>query len=296
MAQFDLTSLIGTNLDDVVILKEIGRGHKGIVCAGFQTTLKRQVAVKILPKTLITNMSELRAFEEEARTIAGLTHPNIVQIYKVGETQDLFYQVVQLVKGDNLNTLILNRKKHPIPDKRVLSASDIFKISMQILDALKYAHSQDIIHRDIKPSNILVEETEDRRSFLCDFGIAFSQNDENAFDINAIVGSPVYISPEQARGKALDERADIYSMGMTMLKMIAGDIPRRNESPEDIVRRKAMDPDSFFIMDIDEILPMNYRYFTPILEKALATDKDKRYFSADEFLYELKYLESTIAK
>lgn len=291
MTKFDSSSLIGNTLDDVIIIKEIGRGNKGIVCLGFQDKLKRQVAVKILPKTLITNENDLLAFEEEARTIAGLTHPNIVQIYKVGETDELFYQISQFIKGENLNTIILNRKKNPIMYKRVLTIDEIFSISKQILDALICAHNEEIIHRDIKPSNILVEEQENGRAFLCDFGVAYSRNDDNAFDINEIVGSPVYISPEQARGKKLDARADIYSMGMTMLKMIAGDIPRRNESPEEIVWRKANAPESFFLMSIDEMIPVHYRYFAPILEKSLAVDKNKRYFTAEEFLDDLKTLE-----
>jgi len=291
MAKFDSASLIGTNLDDVTILKEIGRGHKGMVCLGFQNNLKRQVAVKILPKALISNPLEQQMFEEEARTIAGLTHPNILQIYKIGETDDLYYQVVQLVKGDNLNTIILNKKKHPIIQKRLLSVGEILKISIQILEALKYAHNEDIFHRDIKPSNILVEEAQNGRAFLCDFGVSFAGNDENVFDIDAIVGSPVYISPEQAQGKKLDARADIYSMGMTLLKMILGDIPRRSERPEEILRRKAIDPDSFFTANIKEILPENYRIFAPILEKSLASDKNKRYFTAEEFLNDLKFLE-----
>lgn len=294
MAKFNSTPLIGTTFDDVTILKEIGRGHKGMVYLGFQNTLKRQIAVKVLPKKLTSNEIERRMFEEEARTIAGLAHPNIVPIHMIGETNDFYYQVGQIVKGNNLNTIIMNRRKHPIAQKRQLSINEIFKISRQILDALRYAHNEEIIHRDIKPSNILVEEAQNGRAFLCDFGVAFSQNDENIFEMSTVVGSPVYISPEQARGQKLDARADIYSMGMTMLKMIVGDIPRRSERPEEIVRRKANDPDSFFIMSIKEMLPENYRFFSPILEKSLASDKNKRYFTAEEFLNGLRILEKNL--
>ncbi|MCL1946182.1 MAG: serine/threonine protein kinase [Chitinivibrionia bacterium] len=288
MTQFDSSSLIGASLGDAKILQETGRGHKGYVYLGFQATLKRQVAVKVLPKSAVSSQSEVCAFVDEARTIAGLVHPSIVPIYNVGETDVLFYQILQFVKGENLNSIIEKRKKHPIAQKRVLPLNDIFNICEQILDALKYAHDEDIIHRDIKPSNILVDE--DGRSYLCDFGIAYSKNDVNALGMNVILGSPVYISPEQARGDALDARADIYSMGMTMLKMISGDIPRKDESPEDVVRRKAHNPDSFFILPIEEIIPPDYDFFAPILRKSLSSDKEKRYFNAKEFLYDIKKL------
>jgi serine/threonine-protein kinase len=291
MPQFNVSSLIGKYIDDVMILKEIGHGHKGIVYLGFQPSLKRQVAVKILPKSLVSNKKEEYAFEDEARMIAGLAHPNIVPIYKIGETDELFYQIIQLVKGENLNSIIIRRKRHPLRLKRLLPTEDIFKICPQILSALKYAHSEGIIHRDIKPSNILVEE-DGLHSYLSDFGIAYSLNGENAFGTDIIVGSPIYISPEQARGEVLDARADIYSMGMTMLKMISGDIPRKNENPTDIIRRKARDPDSFLILPIDEIVPETHRIFIPVLEKSLAVDKDKRYLTADDFLNDIKNLES----
>jgi len=293
MTHFDSSSLIGNDIEDVKILHETGRGHKGYVYSGFQPLLKRHVAVKVLPKSVITNQNEACAFEDEARTVAGLVHPNIVHIYKTGETDKLFYQILQLVKGENLNSMIEKRKKHPIAQKRVLPLDDIFKICEQILDALKYAHGEEIIHRDVKPSNILVEE-EGLRSYLCDFGIAYSKHAVNTLGMNVILGSPVYIAPEQARGEALDARADIYSMGMTMLKMISGDIPRKDESPEDVIRRKAHDPDSFFILPIEEIIPPEYDFFAPILRKSLASDKNKRYFNVEEFLYDLKKLRGEI--
>jgi serine/threonine-protein kinase len=293
MADFDSNSLIGAELDDVKILKEIGRGHKGYVYLGFQASLKRQVAVKVLPKSIVVSQSEASAFEDEARMVAGLNHPNIVPIYKIGETATLFYQILQLIKGENLNSIIEKRQKHPITQKKTLAPDEIIKICKQVLDALKYAHNEGIIHRDIKPSNILVEEN-DLRSFLCDFGIAYSKNDENTLGMNVILGSPVYISPEQARGEILDARADIYSMGMTMFKMVAGNIPRRDEDPESIVKLKAKDPDSFFIIPITDMIPPAHDFFVPILEKSLASDKNKRYFNAEEFLNELKELEGSI--
>lgn len=290
----DSSAFIGKVIGNVHLLKELGHGNKGIVFIGFQTSLKRQVAVKILPKALIHTEHDAEVFRTEAEIVAGLSHQNIIPIYEMGETDEFFYHVIQLINGSDLNHLIKKRYNHPLPSKRILTLSEIFSIMVQILDALDYAHNEGVIHRDIKPSNILVEEQRQCRSFLADFGIAHSAMlvDQKAHE-GIIVGSPVYIAPEQARGEAIDERADIYSMGMTMLKMVVGDIPRRRESPEHIIHRKAKFPDSFLIKSLGEIVPKCYGELCPIIEKSIATAKEQRYHSAGEFREALMYLRQT---
>jgi len=278
----DYNTFIGTRIGSVTLLRELGRGNKGVVFIGFQETLKRNVAVKLLPKVTIRGKNEESMFQTEAEIVASLSHPCIIPIFEIGETDEFYYQIMPLIKGHDLDTTIQKRLKHPVPSKRGLSLLECFSTITQVLDALEYAHEDTVVHRDIKPANILMEQRTSR-PYVADFGIAQTAQAEADHCKGLVVGSPVYLAPEQARGQVVDGRADVYASGMTLIKMIIGEVPRRRESPEEIIRRKITNPDSFlpptfmkFSDKIDEELDQ-------IILKATAASLEDRFQTADQF-------------
>ncbi len=280
--RLDYNSFIGTRIGSVTLLRELGRGNKGVVFIGFQETLKRNVAVKLLPKVSIRGKNEESMFQTEAEIVASLSHPCIIPIFEIGETDEFYYQIMPLIAGNDLDSLIKKRLKHPVPSKRGLSLFESFTIVIQVLDALDYAHEDRVVHRDIKPANILMEQRTSR-PYVADFGIAQTAQAEADHCKGFVVGSPVYLAPEQARGEVVDGRADVYATGMTLIKMIIGEVPRRRESPEEIIRRKITDPSSFlppslcrFSEKIDEELDQ-------IILKSTAADIEIRFQTAEQF-------------
>ena len=150
IASNDLSKYIGANIGTITLVKLLGQGSMGAVFIGYQATLKRQVAVKILPKSVASTAKAQQMFRDEAETIGILSHPNIVPVYEMGETKDFFFQVMQLVVGHDLRTIISKARKHPVPTKRILPVTETFQFICQILDALGYAHEEGVF---IKTSN-----------------------------------------------------------------------------------------------------------------------------------------------
>lgn len=283
---FDYNRLIGLELGNVTILKELGHGNRGVVYLGFQKSLKRQVAVKILPKMHSTTDEDRERFLVEAEIVAGLSHPNIIPIFEMGENEDFYYQVMQLVAGSDLNKIIKKRQLHPVPAKRILPIDETLDIVIQVLDGLSYAHEEGIIHQDIKPANILMEERT-KRPLIADFGIAKTVQIERMSPIDVVIGSPVYISPEQAGAENTDGRTDIYSVGVTLFKMLCGVLPRRNENVAQILVRKINEPDTFFTQKPSECSAFIDNEMEKIICKAIEVDKQKRYQTAQLFKNEL---------
>lgn len=290
----DYSKFIGRKLGNVTILKVLGQGNRGVVFIAFQKSLKRQVAIKILPKTHSTSEIERQQFLDEAEIIAGLSHPNIIPIFEMGENEDFYFQVMQLIKGNDLNNIINNRIKHPVLSKRIIPIEETVEIVMQILDGLAYAHEEGIIHQDIKPANILIEQRT-KRPLIADFGIAKTAQMEQKKQSNVIFGSPLYLSPEQAAAKETDQRTDIYSVGVLLFKMLVGYLPYRKESLKGLLVRKIKNPDTFF-----SLLPMQASHsinssMEKIILKAIMTNLDERYpdsisFQDDLRRYKRKYL------
>ncbi len=278
----DYNTFIGTRIENVTLLKELGRGNKGVVFVGFQESLKRNVAVKLLPKVTVKAKREESMFQTEAEIVAGLSHPNIIPVFEIGETDEFYYQVMPLIVGSDLDSVAQKRFKHPVPAKRGLTLQEAFDFTVQILDALQYAHEDGIVHRDIKPANILLEERT-KRPYVADFGIAQTAQDEADHFKGLVVGSPVYLAPEQACGKVVDGRADIYAVGLTLIKMLIGDIPRRKESPEQIIRRKITCPESFLPMPMSRFSAKFDDALDEIIAKATDVNIECRYQTAIEF-------------
>lgn len=197
------------------ILEKIGGGGMSYVYKARCNVLNRFVAIKILRDELISDPEFVAKFKQESLSAASLAHPNIVNIYDTGIEGDIYYIVMEYVKGETLKKYI-NRKGR-------LSEQETIKVSRQVAEALKHAHSNNIVHRDIKPHNILL--TEEGIAKVTDFGIARAATSSTINNTSNVIGSVHYFSPEQARGGYVDEKSDIYSLGIVMYEMITGVVP-----------------------------------------------------------------------
>jgi eukaryotic-like serine/threonine-protein kinase len=281
IASVDLSQYIGANIGTVTLVKLLGQGAMGAVFIGYQATLKRQVAVKILPKSVASTARAQQMFRDEAETIGILSHPNIVPVYEMGETGDFFFQVMQLVVGHDLRTIIAKARNHPVPTKRILPVTETFQYICQVLDALGYAHEEGVFHQDIKPANILVDDRL-RRALVADFGIARTLWAEYSAK-PVLVGTPVYMSPEQAACAAIDGRTDIYSVGVMLFEMTAGLLPIYKESVADLIKRKKTEPDTFFTARPSEVNSSINRELEVIIIKAMEANPDNRFADCMEF-------------
>lgn len=294
LVSFDFNSFIGRELGNITILKELGRGNKGVVFIAFQKSLKRQVAVKILPKMCASTEEQRQQFRDEAEIIAILSHPNIITIFEMGEEEEFYFQVMQLINGSDLEKIIADHYKHPVAAKRLIPVEQTINVIIQVLDGLAYAHDEDIIHQDIKASNILIEERT-KRPLIADFGIAKTSHLEYHLKEGVIIGSPTYMSPEQASGRETDGRTDIYSLGILLLKMLTGVLPVRKENVEEILVRKINEPETFIDMLPSEASPLIKKDLEKIVLKAIESDVEKRYqdcysFKDDLTLFRDKHL------
>lgn len=273
--QFDATRYIGHTLGNVTIVKELGRGSMGIVYIGYQKSLKRQVAVKMLPKVRVTDEFFSRQFREEAEIIAVLSHPNIIPIFEMGEHEEYYYQVMQLIGGADLSSVLKRRLRHPVVSKRLLPLEQTLKLVTDVLDGLGYAHEEGVVHQDIKPGNILVEQRRGR-PLIADFGIAKAAQAEYQAE-GLVVGSPTYLSPEQAAGRETDHRTDIYAVGIMLFEMLAGDLPIRREGAKNMIIRKIRQPDTFFTAPPSGFSPLIDDRLEEIILRAVRPDPAERY-------------------
>ena len=286
LSSVDLSAYIGTSIGTVTLVKLLGKGAMGAVFIGYQATLKRQVAVKILPKSLASSKRAQKMFRDEAETVGILNHPNIVPVYEMGETDAFFFQVMQLVVGQDLRTIIVKARKHPVPTKRILPFSETIQYISQVLDALGYAHDEGVFHQDIKPANILVDDRF-KRPVVADFGIARTVWAEYGTE-TVLFGTPLYISPEQASLSATDGRTDIYSIGVILMEMTAGGLPIRTEPTADMVKRKRTAPETFFTARPSELNPSIDSGLEAIIQKAIAPLPGDRFDDCLEFKKQLE--------
>lgn len=272
----------------------IGRGGMGTVFRGEDLDLKRNVAVKVLHAAFSRNEIITRRFEREARSAAGLSHPNIVQVHDSGETPDgLRYLVMELLEGQELKAIL----GEPMPPKVALERA------YQILSGLAYAHSQGIVHRDLKPENVFVTKdySGDEIIKLVDFGVAKivdpsadnnpstdssqpSREDTVALtQAGLIFGTPTYMSPEQATGTPVDARSDLYSFGVILFEMLSGRPPLYHKDPIRLIRMQV----SVVPPPLAETFSEELRYFVHTL---LAKERDDRFEKSEHALEELRAL------
>ena len=220
-----LERALGTQYD---VVRLLGRGGMGAVYLAREKALERAVAIKVLPPDVATDADSRERFRREARTAARLTHPNIVPLHTFGDAEGMLYFVMGYVKGESLAERM--RREGKLPEEEVR------RILAEVADALHYAHQQGVVHRDIKPDNILMED-ETGRPMLTDFGVAKARaSGATLTEAGAVVGTPYYMSPEQASGaRDIDGRSDLYSLGVMGYAMLSGRLPFEGESFRDIV-------------------------------------------------------------
>lgn len=216
-----------------VVQDEIARGGMGVIYRALDRTLNRIVAIKLVHAHLSGDASFVERFLREARAMARLQHDNIVSIYAVEEDQQTQFLVMEFCAGSNLRALIRHQPQ--------LSLQDAVRLSHQLASALAYAHGQGIIHRDIKPANVLVDKK--GKAKLTDFGIAAALDEASITMTGQVIGTPEYMSPEQARGLKLDGRSDLYSLGIMMYEMLTGRTPYAVGSKTSILGRLAYEQD-----------------------------------------------------
>ncbi|MDI6601399.1 MAG: Stk1 family PASTA domain-containing Ser/Thr kinase [Thermoanaerobacteraceae bacterium] len=256
------------------ILEEIGQGGMGIVYKARCHLLNRLVAIKILRPEFSHDEEFIKRFKYESQSAASLSHPNIVSIYDVGNEGDIYYIVMEYVNGKTLKQII-KESNGPLPLDRAMS------ITSQVLRALDNAHRHNIIHRDIKPHNILL--TEDGIAKVTDFGIARAATDYTLTYNKNIIGTAQYFSPEQARGGIVDEKSDIYSLGIVMYEMLTGQVPFEGDSPISVALKH---------IEENLIPPSRLNHNIPkgieeIIMKATEKDPNRRYSSANEMLTDI---------
>jgi serine/threonine-protein kinase len=258
------------------IKSELGRGGMATVYRAWDPRFEREVALKVLPREMMHDGSFRVRFEREAKTIASLEHPAIVPVYDVGEEDDQPYFVMRLMVGGSLADTI---SKGPI------SLQEAARIMDRLGPALDVAHAKGIIHRDLKPGNILFDRTGE--PYVSDFGIAkIAQSQGSTVTGGAIIGTPAYMSPEQAQGDPLDGRSDIYALGVILYEMLAGAQPYQATTPMAVVVKHITDPIPH-ILDANPRLPAGIEL---IIEKAMAKNPDQRFSTAGELAAALNAL------
>ena len=214
------------------IIRTIGEGGMANVYLGYDTILDRNVAIKVLRGDLSSDEKFVRRFQREALSASSLSHPNIVEVYDVGEDNGLYYIVMEYIDGKTLKQLLKKRGS--------LTLSEAIDIMLQITDGMAHAHDSYIVHRDLKPQNIMIKD--DGQIKITDFGIAMALNATQLTQTNSVMGSVHYLPPEQAAGKGCTIQSDIYSMGIIFYELLTGELPFKGDSAVEIALKQMKDP------------------------------------------------------
>lgn len=256
------------------ILKELGKGGMAIVFEAQDLLLDRKVALKMLRPEYVNDKDFVKRFRHEAKAVARLSHPNVVNIFDIGQDEDYQYLVMEDIEGDNLKDLINERGP--------LDVVEALNIAKQISAALVVAHRNNIIHCDIKPHNILL--TDDKQVKVTDFGIARAVTSTTMTITDTIVGSAHYFSPEQARGGEIKARSDLYSLGIVLYEMLTGEVPFRGDSPISVALKHIQEtPKKPTLINPD--IPSNIE---KLVIKAIAKNPAERFITAENMKNEIE--------
>ncbi|MBN1217957.1 MAG: protein kinase [Anaerolineae bacterium] len=270
-----MSDLIGKTIGQYKIVEKIGVGGMATVFKAYQASINRYVAVKILPTQFAHDPNFVKRFTQEAKAIAALEHPHILPVYDFGTDEGLTYMVMRYVEGGTLASLM----GQPMSNERIV------EIVGNMARALDYAHRQGVVHRDIKPSNVLIDQHGE--ALLTDFGIAKVMQDSGGTQLTgtgSILGTPEYMSPEQAEGVSVDRRSDIYSLGVVLYELLTGQPPFQAQTPLAVVLKHVKEP----LSPPRSINPNIPESLEQVVLKAMAKDRNQRYQSAAEMEQALK--------
>jgi len=255
--------------EEYEILDELGRGGMAIVFKAREKQLERDVAIKVLPFSLAFDKEFVERFQREARTSAKLEHPGIIPIYRVGKSGRVIYFVMKFLRGKPLSAVLAQRGALP--------PADIRKTLVEVGRALGYAHKSDIVHRDIKPDNIMFDDL--GQAVVTDFGIAKAASGGKLTGTGMAIGTPHYMSPEQARAQPLDGRSDIYSLGVVAYVCLTGAVPFDGEDSFSIGYKHIMEP-----LPTPELASDEHRHIFEIVKKMMAKVPEERFQTAEQMV------------
>ncbi|MFC1961331.1 serine/threonine-protein kinase, partial [Chloroflexota bacterium] len=259
--------LLGQHFGGYDILEEVGRGGMAVVYKARQVSMNRIVAVKVLPSQFVNDDTFRARFEREVNIVARLEHRAIVPVHDYGENENMPYIVMRYMGGGNVDDLLM---RSPLDYDRAAH------ILAQVADGLDYAHSKGVLHRDLKPSNILLDEGED--AYLTDFGIA-SLVGGSKITTDGVVGTPAYMSPEQAQGLTLDGRSDVYGLAVLAFEMMTGRRPYEAETPYGIAVKHV----TAAVPSARNANPDLSTSIDSVLQRGLAKNRAERYQTAAAF-------------
>lgn len=265
-----MVSLAGKTLGKYRLIEQLGRGGFASVYKAYQARLDRYVAIKVLHPHLVEGEDFLARFEREAKSVAGLRHPNIVIVHDFDVEDNIYYMVMEYIDGQSLKQRLeeLSSRDEHMP------LVDINRIITDTSNALDYAHQQEMLHRDIKPSNVILNHLGD--AFLTDFGIARILSNSQFTATGALIGTPAYMSPEQGQGMSLSPASDVYSLGVMLYEFITGRVPFDADTPLAIIFKHIRDP----LPSIHTLRPGLPEGLERVVYKSLAKDPEDRFQNA----------------
>lgn len=259
--------MIPTKIGRYEIKAELGRGGMATVYRAYDPGFDREVAIKVLPKEFLHDPNFQNRFKREIKIIAALEHPAIVPVYDVGEDDGVPYFVMRYMTGGSLTNQI---------ERGIFSLQDAARIIEKLASALAYAHKKGVVHRDLKPDNILFDSNGD--PYISDFGVASFSSGTTDITGNAAIGTPAYMSPEQAQGDKVDGRSDIYGLGAIIFQMLSGQQPYKADTPMGVAVKQITDP----VPEILKVNPTLPRETDTIIKTAMAKKREDRYPSTTE--------------
>jgi tRNA A-37 threonylcarbamoyl transferase component Bud32 len=259
------------------IIEELGRGGMGRVYKTLDKEIKEKVAIKILKPEISAEKSTIERFRNELRLARKIRHKNVCQMYDITKERNIYYITMEYVSGEDLKTTL-----HRVGR---LSAGKTLLIAKQICKGLGEAHRHGVIHRDLKPHNIMIDRTGDVR--IMDFGIARSLKSKGLTESGVMIGTPDYMSPEQALGEAVDQRSDVYSLGVILYELLTGEVPFKGDTAFSVVLKHKTEPPP----DPREYNDQLSDEITALILKCLEKDKKKRFQNVDELLQEIINIE-----